>query len=76
MRSFWTRRDLRLNRYSGFLRWLLGACFVVLCVIVSSGLVYASVADMIDNTMWAGLISMLPAAGPMAIFSHYTGGLR
>ena len=58
-----------LDSYSGVLRWLLGVCAVLVCVIFSSGLVYASAVAMIGNTTWAGFILMLPAAGPMGIFS-------
>jgi hypothetical protein len=64
-------RDLRLTHYSGLLRLLLAVCTVLVCVIISSGLVYASAVAIIGNTQWAGLISILPAAGPMAIFFHY-----
>lgn len=70
-RKFASPRDLGLNRYSGVLHLLLGACAVIVCVIVSSGLMYAAMADLIGNTTWAGLISLLPAAGPMGIFLHY-----
>lgn len=71
VRRFASLRDLRLNHYSGLLRLLVGVCTVLVCVIISSGLVYASAVAMIGNTQWAGLISLLPAAGPMAIFFHY-----
>jgi hypothetical protein len=70
-RRFASLRDLRLRHYSGLLRVLLGVCTVLVCVIVSSGLVYASAVAIFGNTQWAGLISILPAAGPMAIFFHY-----
>ncbi len=70
-RRFASLRPLRLNHYSGFLRLLGGACAVLALVLISSGLVYAAAFALIGDEQWAGLISILPAAGPIAIFFHY-----